>query len=157
MNYFLEGSMMVISRTVVGTGMAYCGCRQAHTKHISARPRMHQPFPAKESEDSLIFGIDFSLVHRLTPDRDDDYIYGHWKIISTHHIYCWNRKNCHRSDNFAIYHHRFLRFCQKDAKWDRFFKFWRERVHLENITWCRDEFKELTKFSSLLHWHLSPI
>jgi len=77
MNYFLEGSMMVISRTVVGTGMAYCGCRQAHTKHISARPRMHQPFPAKESEDSLIFGIDFSLVHRLTPDRDDDYIYGH--------------------------------------------------------------------------------
>jgi len=68
MNYFLDGSMMVSLWTMVGRGMPYCGRRQARTEHFPARPGMHQAFPAKELENSLIFGIDFSLVHRLTLD-----------------------------------------------------------------------------------------
>ena len=157
MNYFLDGSMMVSLRTMVGRGMPYCGRRQACTEHFPARPGMHQPFPAKESENSLNFGTDFSLVHRLTPDWDDDYIYGHWKIISTCHIYCWTRKNGHRSVNLRFTTIGSLGFVKKTQKWDRFFKFWRERVHLEIITWCRHELKELTQFSTLLDWHLFPL
>jgi len=34
--------MMVILRTVVGTGMAYCGRRQAHTKHIPAQAPLQE-------------------------------------------------------------------------------------------------------------------